>query len=287
VGFAAEYGWSQLAMPLPWTGALLPEGPIVASLAGLAGGVLGALFAGALRGRLPAPRVARAACVAAFTLLAAVSVDAAIKHVPDARAHIELTDVRPPPDRRALATVRLDPPDAADGANWLYILAWSGHAPRVADRLDRVGPGVYRSTQPIPLGGSWKVGLRLNRGYERGAVPIRLPVDRGLPNAEQRLPAVLTSAQLARALRRSAGAALPAPRSFIRPFGDDGLIVLRETKGDVPGWLWGVATGLTALVWGLFVAGLALGLGRLARRAETGSRTPARSRTSPTAAPAS
>jgi hypothetical protein len=271
VGFAAEYGWSQLAMPLPWTGALLPEGPIVASLAGLAGGVLGALFAGALRGQLPPPRVARLACGAAFAVIIGVAVDAAIKHVPDARAHIEFTDVRPPPEREALATVRLDPPDAADGANWLYILAWSGHAPRVADRLDRIGPGVYRSTRPIPLGGSWKVGLRLNRGYARGAVPVRLPVDRGLPNAEQRLPAVVTSAQLERALRRSAGAELPAPRSFTRPFGDDNLIVLRETKGDVPGWLWEVAMGLTALVWGLFIAGLALGLARLGRRAETGS----------------
>jgi hypothetical protein len=286
VGFAAEYGWSQVAMPLPWTEALLPEGPIVAALAGLAGGVLGALFAGALRGQLPPSRVARFACVAAFAVLAGVSLNAAIKHVPDARAHIEFKDVSPPPQREALATVRLDPPDTADGANWLYILAWSGHAPRVADRLERVGPGVYRSTRPIPLGGSWKVGLRLNRGYERGAVPIRMPVDRSLPNAEQRLPAVLTSAQLERALRRSAGAELPAPRSFTRPFGDDGLIVLRETKGDVPGWLWAVATGFTALIWGLFIAGLALGLGRLARRSGTASRPRTRARVGPTAMPA-
>jgi hypothetical protein len=165
-----------------------------------------------------------------------------------------------------LATVRLSPANAAEGANWLYVLAWQGHAVRVADRLQRVSEGVYRSTRPIPLYGFWKVGLRLDNGYARGAVPIRLPVDRGLPNATQRLPAVMTGQQTSLALRRSSGAELPAPAAFTRPFGDDGLIVLRETKGDVARWVWGAAIGLSALIWGLFVAGLALGLGRLGRR---------------------
>jgi hypothetical protein len=266
VGFAAEYGWSQVAMPLPWTQALLPEGAILAAFGGLAGGVLGALFAGTLRGELPPRRVARAAFVGAFALLVALAVDASIKRVPDVRAHVQLADVRPAPHREAIATVRLQPAGAADHADWFYILAWQGHHPRVADRLRRIAPGVYRSTRPIPLSGSWKVGLRLNRGYDRGAVPLRLPVDRGLPAATQRLPAIATADQMARALRRSAGAELPAPAAFTRPFGDDGLIVLRETKGNVAGWIWGIAISLTALLWGLFVAGLALGLGRLGRR---------------------
>ena len=266
VGFAAEYGWSQIAMPLPWTSALLPEGAILAAFGGLGGGVLGALFATAMRGELPPPRVARVACIGAFALLIGLAADAGIKHVPAARAHFALTDVRPPPHREAMVTVRLQPANAADGANWFYILAWQGHATRVADRLRRVAEGVYRSTRPIPFYGSWKVGLRLNSGYARGAVPMRLPVDRGLPNATQRLPAVLTAAQLSRALRKSAGAELPAPASFTRPFGDDGLIVLRETKGNVAGWVWGAAISASALLWGLFLMWLVLGLSRLARR---------------------
>ncbi len=267
-GFAAEYGWSQVAMPLPWTSALLPEGAILATLGGVAGGLLGALFVGALRGELPTPRVTRVAFVGAFALLIGAAFDAGTKHVPDVRAHVTLADVRAAPHREALMTVRLAPADAADGANFLYVLAWQGHAPRVADRLRRVAEGVYESTRPIPLSGSWKVGLRLNNGYARGAVPIRLPADSGLPNAEQHLPAFATQAQMANALRHSAGAALPAPPSFTRAFGDDGLIVLRETKGDVASWVWGVAIGLTALIWGLFVLGLALGLGRMGRRAD-------------------
>jgi hypothetical protein len=267
VGFASEYGWSQLVMPLPWTGALLPEGLICAALAGLGAGVLGALFAAAVRGQLPPPRVARLACVGAFALLVGAGVNAGIKEVPDARAHIELTDVRPAPQREALATVRLEPADVADGANWLYILAWNGGEDRVVDRLRPIGDGVYRSTRPIPLYGTWKAGLRLNNGRLRGAVPMRLPVDQGLPNAEQRIPAVVTGEQLERALRKSAGAELPAPASFTRPFGSDNLIVLRETKGDVDGWLWALGIGLTGLLWGIFIAGLVLGLGRMARRA--------------------
>ncbi|MGH2838905.1 MAG: hypothetical protein ACRDJY_11250 [Thermoleophilaceae bacterium] len=266
VGFAAEYGWSQIAMPLPWTDALLPEALIYAAVAGVAGGLLGALFASAMRGDLPRPRIARIACLGAFALLIAVSIGAASREVPDARAQIELTDVKSGPDREALATVRLDPPDAADNANWFYILAWAGGDDRVIDKLERVGPGVYHSTKPIPLGGMWKVGLRLNRGHERGAVPMRLPVDRGLPNAEQTLPAVATAEELERAMRESSGAELPAPASFNRPFGDDNLIVLRETKGNVGGWLWALGIGLTALIWGLCIAGLVLGVGRMARR---------------------
>ncbi len=266
VGFAAEFGWSQVAMPLPWAGAILPEGAILSGLGGPAGGVLGALLAGALAGRLPPARVARGACVGAVAVLVALGADAATKHVPDVQASVRLTDVRPAPHREADLTVRLDPANAADRANWLYVLAWQGRAPRVVDRLRRVREGVYRSTRAIPLSGSWKVGLRIDNGYARGAVPLRLPVDRGLPHVTQRLPALMTSEQMSRAMRRSAGAELPAPASFTRPFGDDGLIVLRETKDNAAGWLWAAGIGLTALIWSLFVMALALGLGRMGRR---------------------
>jgi hypothetical protein len=266
VGFAGEYAWSQIAFPLPWTAALWPEGAILAALGGLAAGVLGALLAGALRGDLPRPRVARSACVASFALLLALGVDAGIRHVPDARAHVTLSEISASPDREAVVTARIDPPVAADDANWLYVLAWQGRAPRVVDRLDRVGPGVYRTNGPIPLGGSWKVGLRLNQGYARGSVPVRLPADGALSGAERPSPATVgTRAEFSRTMRRAAGAELPAPESFTRPFVDDSLIVLRETKGDVAGWVWALGIGLTALLWGGFVVAVALGLGRMAR----------------------
>ncbi len=63
VGFAAEYGWTHLVYTLPWNSHLLPEGLIVATIAGVAGGTLGALMGMALRGELPGVRVARTAAL--------------------------------------------------------------------------------------------------------------------------------------------------------------------------------------------------------------------------------
>ena len=192
VGFAAEYGWSQIAMPLPWTGALLPEGLIYAALAGVA---RRAARARSSPPRCAAtcrrPRVARVACIGAFALLIAVAIGAADKHVPDARAQIELTDVKSAPRPRG-ARHRPARPARRRRRRELALHPRLGRAATTAwsTGSSAIGPGVYRSTKPIPLGGTWKVGLRLNRGRERGAVPMRLPVDRGLPNAEQTLPAL-------------------------------------------------------------------------------------------------
>ena len=51
--------------------------------------------------------------------------------------------------------------------------------------------------------------------------------------------------------------------------------MLRETKGDVPAGLWGLAMAFIALLWALFTAGLALGLGRIARRSGIAAPAPA------------
>src|SRR3954465_14690931 len=48
IGFAAEYLWSHIWMPLPWPSSLMPEALIWAIVAGLAGGLLGALIGSAL-----------------------------------------------------------------------------------------------------------------------------------------------------------------------------------------------------------------------------------------------
>src|SRR3954464_876315 len=48
VGVAAEWAWSHIAMPLPWPASLLPEAPLLALVAAIAGGLLGAHVGGAL-----------------------------------------------------------------------------------------------------------------------------------------------------------------------------------------------------------------------------------------------
>ncbi|MGH2953887.1 MAG: hypothetical protein ACRDK9_07675 [Solirubrobacterales bacterium] len=268
VGFAGEYAWSQLAMPLPWTEALLAEGLASAAAAGVAAGVLGSLLAAGLRAELPPARTTRAACIGAFAVLVATGVNAGIRELPDATAEFELTDVRPPPEREALATIGIDPPEAAAEANWLYVLAWQGggDSQRVVDRLESLGDGVYRSTEPIPLHGTWKSGLRLQQGRARGAVPIRLPADDALAGATAELPTSFAGENGEELLSEAAGAELLAPASFTRPFLDDGLIVLRETKGEVAGWLWAAAIGLIALLYALFITGIAAGVARISRR---------------------
>src|SRR5919108_74578 len=47
-GFASEFAWSGLVMPLPWTGGVMPEGLAFAALAGIAGGLLGGLLGAGL-----------------------------------------------------------------------------------------------------------------------------------------------------------------------------------------------------------------------------------------------
>lgn len=270
VGFAAEYGWSQIAMPLPWTEGLLAEGIPTAALAGVAGGVLGALLGCGLRGALPPRRIARLATIGSFAILVGLGVNAAVKELPQATATFELTETAPEPEREALATITLDPPDAAENANWFYILAWQGGEERIVDRLEALGDGVYRSTEPIPLHGTWKSGLRLQSGRARGAVPIRLPSDSGIGPATGTLPTSFTDAGTAEAVLKggqgaAAGAELRAPAGFERVFLNDSLIVLREQNGQVETWIWALAIGVIAGFYVLFLTAISVGVARSAR----------------------
>jgi hypothetical protein len=72
VGFATEWAWSHAVMPLPWEAGLLPEGLVTAIVAGVAGGLVGALLGLGLRGELPRPAVARGASLASLAGLAVV-----------------------------------------------------------------------------------------------------------------------------------------------------------------------------------------------------------------------
>ena len=51
--------------------------------------------------------------------------------------------------REVEATVRIDPPDAAAGAEWFDVTAWQGGG-LVVDPLKRTGPGVYRTHRADP-----------------------------------------------------------------------------------------------------------------------------------------
>ena len=147
VGLAAEWGFTQLWMPLPWTSALFPEGLVL----GLAMAVCGALIGAWVGSHLASDTMPRAASLRATGAVAAAIVGGLVVFAlytppgPPTTATVTLRDIDAAPERTVAATVRLDPPDAGDDAEWLTATAWQGDG-LVVDRLERVGQGVYRTT---------------------------------------------------------------------------------------------------------------------------------------------
>ena len=251
-GFWTEWAWADAVMPLPWTADVLPEALILSTVAGVAGGVTGALIGAALRGELPRPQVARASFAAALVAVGVCVGYSLMTSVPEGvRATVQLTEARPDPQREVRATVRIDPPSAADGAAWVQVTSWQGGG-LVVDRLQRTGPGEYRSTQPVPVYGNWKALLRLHDGATLAAVPIFLPRDEAIPAPE-----------------------VPATSRFTREFREEVTYLQRERRDDVPGWLFAAASLLVLAIALGFVAALAWGLARVARSGRPPRRPPA------------
>ena len=254
VGLAAEWAWSHVWMPMPWSDAMLADAAVVGLATALAGGVLGALIGSALASdRVPRPRGAVPAAVAAC-LAVALLIGAGLQTSPvrGESARVTLTDVPGDGGRHVAARVELSPRDAADDARWLTVTAWQGGG-FVLDRLDRTGPGTYRTTRPIPVHGEWKALLRLHRRNSLQGVPIYLPADPAIPAAE-----------------------VPALRSFERTFVPDKRLLQREAKDGSSAALTVGAYGTVLAIALSLLGGIAWGLGRLAAGGETGWRRPRR-----------
>jgi hypothetical protein len=250
LGLAAEWGWSQLWWVIHWSSALLPEGIVAGFLAAVAGGVIGGFIGGSLRApefrRRPEPRWATPLAAAVAVALCAFALP--MNGGPHVRAHITLRDLTPPPHRMVAATIRLQPANAADDAEWFNVTGWQGGG-SVVDSLRRIGEGVYRTTKPIPVYGNWKVTLRLHKGRTVAGLPIFLPKDEAIPVNE-----------------------VPAKPRFTRAFVRDKKNLQREQKQGVPGFLT-TAAYLVVLAIGVgLISSLAWGLGRFARRAQLGER---------------
>lgn len=230
VGLLGEWGWTSLWYINPWPASMLPEalalGTIMAVAAGVLGGFLGRALT-PLAQRRPEPRwaVPAAALVAAGVLVFAVPMTTPSQRI---TASVTARAVTPPPRRAISMAVRLDPPDAAQGAEWFNATSWQGGG-SVADSLREVGPGRYVTTQPIPVYGNWKATLRLQKGRAVLGVPVFFPADPAIP-----------------------AKGVPAPPRFTRAFVFDKQNLQREQKPGVPG-------ALTLIAY-LAVLTLALGL---------------------------
>ena len=269
LGLAVEWLWTIVWMPISWPAGMMPEAIAVAVPAAIGAGAIGGFIGralapvGAARQRVPAWIAVAAGAVVVGALIYPIPMTG----LPGATAEVTLTDVTPGPRRTVSATVRLNPPDIADGAEYVNVTAWQGALwqPAVhsfADPLERVEQGVYRTTRPIPVHGEWKSLLRLHDGQTMVAVPIFLPEDPAIPAEE-----------------------VPAEATFTREFVEGQKLLLREAK-DAPGWITIVAYLLTLGVIVVWITGVAWGVRHLRRAGTDQARRggPRRTRMRPSAA---
>jgi hypothetical protein len=251
VGLAAEWGWSQVWMPLPWHASMWPLGAELGFVAAVSGGILGGLAGRALLPEAaPRQRTPRLVVPIAWAgAFAALAVALPMSAHTDYKATVSLTDVSPAPQRSVIATVHLDPPEAADNATWFNLTSWQGGSGTYHGQikgqwvvpLHRVAPGVYRSTTPVPVYGKWKTLMRLATVGSLQAVPIYMPADPAIP-----------------------AKAIPATDTFTRGFVPDKKILQREAVGGSPVLQDAAyaALGVIGLVW---IGAVAFGLRRLNR----------------------
>ena len=251
VGLAAEWGWSRIWMPLPWNSALWPSGAILAFVTAVCAGVLGGLVGRALlppgATRQPSPRLV--VPLAWAGVLATLAIALPMSAHTSYRATVTLTDASPAPHRAVTATVRLDPPQAADHATWFNLTSWQGGTGTFNSSivgqwvvpLHEVSPGVWRSTTPVPVYGQWKTLLRLATPGSLQAVPVYLPADPAIP-----------------------AKGVAATSSFTRHFVADKTVLQREAVGGSVTLqrVAYAALGLLGLIW---ILAMSLGLRRLDR----------------------
>ena len=87
----------------------------------------------------------------------------------------------------ALVDITLRPADAADDAIAFEVSSWQGGGTLHAE-LEEISPGRYRTTEPMPISGSWKTMVLLLRGDQVMAAPVYSPADPEIDPPE--IPAV-------------------------------------------------------------------------------------------------
>lgn len=173
LGLAVEWAWNSGAHQ-PWTTALLPEALLVGVPAAVAASLLGAAVGGVVAGDGGRVRVSGALIAVALVGVFVVLIVPMPRQTGDASVEMTLQWVD---DDHAYVQASLDPPDAADNARWFTAGSWQYGGRRIAHMQPTTTPGEYVSAQPLRLTGWAKSLLRLHRGAEMMAAPIRMPAD--------------------------------------------------------------------------------------------------------------
>ncbi|ONI75619.1 hypothetical protein BWI15_07210 [Kribbella sp. ALI-6-A] len=249
VGVLAEYGWSQVWMPIRWPASLLPSALGFGVVAGIGAGLVGAWLAtryAEVAGEVRAvPSVRRTHQLGAVGLIAVLGVAffcVPRSADPGVTATISLERVATGAEPTAYVTVKLDPADAAEGARWFEAMAWQGGGLELHP-LQKVADGTYRSQQPLPMYGKWKSMVRLHQGArDLVAAWVYAPEDAAIQK-----PAIQVS-----------------DGQTVR-FISEQEVLRREERTDVPRWMWNGGYALLAVVGALEILGIAWLVGRGAR----------------------
>ncbi|MDQ6928331.1 MAG: hypothetical protein M3159_06670 [Actinomycetota bacterium] len=172
VGLVLEMLWLGAIAPLPTNlpTELLVKVALFAPLTAIAAAVLGAGLGRTFS--TSSERVPRTALgAAAVVLLLALAYP-----LPRNVGHVDAVIRLQPVGERATVEVTLNPPTAANDAIAFVVTSWQGGG-TVPAALNEVSPGVYRSSRPVPISGSWKTVVSLARGNELMAAPVYLPAD--------------------------------------------------------------------------------------------------------------
>ena len=178
LGLAAEWAWSQVWMPYPWTASLLPEAPLLAAVGATAAGIVGARMAAAFRAPeapAPSPRIATAPVLAAAGAIVLVLAAPLPRDGIEARATIvPVAEQRGSTDLRVV----LDPPDAASDSEWFRVMVIHGGSTSQID-FEPVGDGTYVTEDRVPVGSERDAVLRLARGTGMASVTVYSNGDEG------------------------------------------------------------------------------------------------------------
>jgi len=283
LGMYAEWLWSDYFMPLPqpFDAGALPLLLGVATVSALGGGLVGGWHVARLREVAGDPAHAEASHLGAafegvrrqwagtvglllFLAMMAIfappsagseKISATVTYTDvESVAGGEVAECPGTEDRcEAVVTIDLDQTDVLDDAIWFYALSWQGrgpggHLPDVSEdpvaqvpgvvrvAMEPTGvPGQWRSSDPVPLYGNWKTMLRIHKAPTTMlALPLYAPDDPAIASAR------------GRAVRVADGATIGAvtEREFLQ----------RETKDDLPDWLFGVGYALVICSWLLLLA---------------------------------
>ena len=258
IGLWLESLWIGAVYHYPWPASIWPEALAMAIPVAVLTGACGALLGLVLTSqRLPSRALGIGLVLLTVLALGGATANGLRYNVPqDVTATITLTEIPDsgPDQRMVSADVRINPPNfVSDDPNWVSVLGWQGglanQRGQVVDTLEKVGPGHYRTTQPIPAWGSWKTLLRVQDGKTLTAVPIFLAADPGIGAAE-----------------------VPAEASMTRPFVQETTILQRERSPDTPMVLWTVGCLLVLFCTLALIAGLSWGAGRINRSEASGSK---------------